>query len=181
MEHTKEEVNQQEELATDNHLQEQEAESVGNLESENNQIAAELAEMKDKYLRLYSEFENFRRRTAKEKTELITTANASLILALLPVVDDIERSQASIQQAGDVQALKEGVELIFSKLQKILENKGLKALQSKGELFNPDIHEAITQIPAPSDDLKGKIVDEIEKGYYLNEKLIRVAKVVIGA
>lgn len=144
-------------------------------------LEAELAEAKDKYLRLYSEFENFRRRTSKEKVDIIGAANEQLMLSLLPVVDDIERSKSTFDSVQDIEALKEGVSLIYNKLQKTLEQKGLKPLNAKGEAFNPDIHEAITQIPSPSEDLKGKVVDEIEKGYYLNEKLIRVSKVVIGA
>jgi molecular chaperone GrpE len=171
-----EEINQQTETAqtTEGLPQEPQNDKVSKLEEE-------LAEMKDKFLRLSAEFDNFRRRTSKEKIDLISTAEERLILALLPVVDDIERARPSFETVSDVAVLKEGVELIFNKLAKTLENKGLKPLLTKGEVFNPDLHEAITQIPAPSDDLKGKVVDEIEKGYYLNEKLIRVSKVIIGS
>ncbi|MFN0048002.1 MAG: nucleotide exchange factor GrpE [Cytophagales bacterium] len=141
----------------------------------------ELTDAKDKYLRLYSEFENFRRRTSKEKMEMISAANEQLMLALIPIADDIERSKANQAVSEDIQAIKDGVNLIFNKFTKTLEQKGLKPLETVGKVFNPDLHEAITQIPAPTDDMKGKIVDEIEKGYFLNDKLIRVAKVVIGA
>jgi molecular chaperone GrpE len=141
----------------------------------------ELTDSKDKYLRLYSEFENFRRRTSKEKMEIISAANEQLMLALIPIADDIERSKANQAISEDIQAIKDGVNLIFNKFTKTLEQKGLKPLETVGKVFNPDLHEAITQIPAPTDDMKGKIVDEIEKGYFLNDKLIRVAKVVIGA
>lgn len=142
--------------------------------------SAELAEMKDKFLRLQAEFDNFRKRTSKEKLELIGSAEERLIVSLLPVVDDIERATISMASATDVEVLKQGTELIFSKFKRTLESKGMKSLETKGTDFNPDLHEAITQIPAPTEDLKNKVVDEIEKGYYLNDKLIRVAKVVIG-
>jgi molecular chaperone GrpE len=160
--------------------QEQNSEASPEL-TEIEKLKAELAEAKDKYIRLYSEFDNFRKRTSKERLELISTASESIITALLPVLDDIERSNANLDKITDIEILKEGNALIFNKLHKILESKGLKPLQSKGEVFDADKHEAITQIPAPSDELKGKVVDEIEKGYILGEKLIRVAKVVIGA
>lgn len=141
----------------------------------------ELAELKDKYLRLYADFENFRRRTAKEKLELVSTASEGLMVALLPVVDDFERAMQSLEKTSDVAALKEGVSLIFHKLTKTLESKGLKPMQSKGEPFNADLHESVTQFPAPSEDLKGKVIDEVEKGYYLNDKVVRFAKVVVGS
>lgn len=143
--------------------------------------ARELAELKDKYLRLYADFENFRRRTAKEKLDLISNANESLLQALIPVVDDFERAMQSMEKTSDVDALKEGVSLIYTKLYKTLESKGLKPMTSKGEPFNADLHESVTQFPAPSDDLKGKVIDEIEKGYYLNDKVIRFAKVIVGS
>ncbi|MCX6215854.1 nucleotide exchange factor GrpE [Spirosoma sp.] len=142
---------------------------------------SELAELKDKYLRLYADFENFRRRTAKEKLELISNANEGVLKALIPVVDDFERAMQSIESTNDVAALKEGVSLIYNKLFKTLEGKGLKPMISKGETFNADLHESVTQFPAPSDDLKGKVIDEIEKGYYLNDKVIRFAKVIVGS
>lgn len=141
----------------------------------------EIAELKDKYLRLYADFENFRRRTAKEKLDLIGNANEGLLQALIPVVDDFERAMQSIDNTNDVSALKEGVSLIYTKLFKTLEAKGLKPMTAKGEPFNADLHESVTQFPAPSDDLKGKVIDEIEKGYYLNDKVIRFAKVIVGA
>ncbi len=141
----------------------------------------ELQVAKDKYLRLYSEFENFRKRTAKEKIDLIQTANEKLMLDILPVLDDVDRAQKSFDEAEDVKALKEGVGLVFEKLAKILEQKGLKKMDAQGEVFDVDLHEAITQIPAPSEDMKGKVVDVVEKGYKLGERVIRFAKVVIGA
>ncbi|ELR70959.1 Heat shock protein GrpE [Fulvivirga imtechensis AK7] len=142
----------------------------------------ELAESKDKYLRLYSEFENFRRRTAKEKLEMVQTANEDLMQALIPIIDDFERAEKSFEdEKTDLEAAKEGVQLIYNKFKKVLEQKGLKAMEGKeGMDFDPEFHEAITQIPAPKKNLKGKVVDVVEKGYMLKEKVIRYAKVVIG-
>jgi len=142
---------------------------------------AEIAELKDKYLRLYADFENFRRRTAKEKLEMISGASADTVKLILPVVDDFERAKVSFDSSTDIDALKEGVDLIYTKLYKTLESKGLKAMESKGADFDAEIHESIAQFPAPSEDLKGKVIDEIEKGYYLNDKVIRYAKVIVGA
>lgn len=142
---------------------------------------AEIAELKDKYLRLYADFENFRRRTAKEKLEMISGASADTVKLILPIVDDFERAKVSFDSSTDVEALKEGVDLIYTKLFKALESKGLKAMESKGADFDAEIHESIAQFPAPSEDLKGKVIDEIEKGYYLNDKVIRYAKVIVGA
>ncbi len=143
-------------------------------------LKAELEESKDKYLRLYSEFENFRRRNAKERLDLIKTANEELVIALLPVLDDFERATKAMGE--DVKAVKEGVELIYNKLNKSLEQKGLKPMGDLiGKEFDADLHEAITHTPAPEESLKGKIVDVIENGYYLNDKVIRYAKVIIGA
>ncbi len=141
----------------------------------------EIAELKDKYLRLYADFENFRRRTAKEKLEMISGASADMLKSILPVVDDFERAKVSFDSSTEIEALKEGVDLIYTKLYKTLEGKGLKPMVSKGEPFDVEIHESIAQFPAPSDDLKGKVIDEIEKGYYLNDKVIRYAKVIVGA
>lgn len=142
---------------------------------------AEIADLKDKYLRLYADFENFRRRTAKEKLEMISGASADTVKLILPIVDDFERAKVSFDSSTDVEALKEGVDLIYTKLYKALESKGLKAMESKGADFDAEIHESIAQFPAPSEDLKGKVIDEIEKGYYLNDKVIRYAKVIVGA
>ena len=142
----------------------------------------ELAESKDKYLRMYSEFENFRRRTAKEKLDLVGTANEGLIVSLLSVLDDFERADKSMTEDADIKSIKEGVDLIYNKFKGILEQKGMKQIEvDKGSDFDVEFHEAITQIPAPEDDLKGKVVDVIEKGYQLNDKVIRFAKVVTGA
>jgi len=144
-------------------------------------LEEELTELKDKYLRLYSEFDNYKRRTSKERLDLLKTANQEMVVALLPVVDDFERARQSMQNAQDVASVKEGVELIYNKLFSLLQSKGLKPMEAKGATFDADVHEAITQIPAPDESLKGKVIDEVEKGYYLHDKVIRFAKVVIGA
>ncbi|WP_374759194.1 MULTISPECIES: nucleotide exchange factor GrpE [Dyadobacter] len=141
----------------------------------------ELAEMKDKYIRLYADFENFRRRTAKEKLEMISGASSDMVKAILPIVDDFERAKVSFESSTEIDALKEGVDLIYTKLFKTLEAKGLKPMDSKGATFDAELHESIAQFPAPSEDLKGKVIDEIEKGYFLNDKVIRYAKVIVGA
>ncbi|QTE40425.2 nucleotide exchange factor GrpE [Mucilaginibacter sp. P25] len=141
----------------------------------------ELAQANDKYLRLYAEFDNFRRRTIKEREEARKTEGKDVIVALLPVLDDFERAQRAMDKATEVTPVKEGVTLIQNKLKNILGQKGLKEMTSIGNAFDADLHEAITNIPAPTDDLKGKVMDEMEKGYTLNDKVIRFAKVVVGA
>ncbi len=149
--------------------------------SEVEQLRQEVAELKDRQLRLYSEFENFRRRTAREKLELINTAGEKLLVALLPVLDDADRAEQVVVRAETAEAAREAFRIITQRLNKVLGQQGLRAMEAKGTDFDPELHEAVTQIPAPSEDLKGKVVDEIEKGYYLNDKLIRYAKVVTGA
>lgn len=143
-------------------------------------INAELEESKDKYLRLAAEFDNFKRRNAKEKVELIQTAGRDIITDLLDVLDDCDRAQKQFETSENTDGLKEGVFLVFNKLRNTLQARGLKVMESVQTDFNPDLHEAITEIPAASDELKGKVVDEIIKGYYLNDKIIRHAKVVVG-
>ena len=149
--------------------------------SEEDKLRAELAESNNKYLRLYAEFDNYKRRTVKERIELQQTAGKDVIMDLLPVLDDLDRALKAMETATDVDAVKEGVALINHKIKTTLGQKGLKEMEAKGVVFDADLHEGITTIPAPSDDLKGKIVDELEKGYFLNDKVIRYAKVVIGA
>jgi molecular chaperone GrpE len=141
---------------------------------------AELSELKDKYLRLAAEFDNYKRRTAKERTDLFKTASQELMVALLPVLDDFDRARHHTKDTEDANAVRESIDIISTKLQKTLQQKGLTPMETKGGAFDADLHEAITQIPAPSEDLKGKIVDEVEKGYYLGDKVIRHAKVVLG-
>ncbi|AYL96307.1 nucleotide exchange factor GrpE [Mucilaginibacter celer] len=141
----------------------------------------ELAQANDKYLRLYAEFDNFRRRTIKEREEARKTEGKDVIVALLPVLDDFERAQRAMEKATEVASVKEGVALIQHKLKNILGQKGLKEMASIGTAFDADLHEAITNIPAPTDDQKGQVIDEMEKGYTLNDKVVRFAKVVVGA
>jgi len=144
------------------------------------QYKADLEQEKDKFLRLFAEFENYKRRTAKERIELFSTASQDVIQSLLPVLDDFDRALAEMSKHEE-NDLSKGVELIKNKFQSTLEQKGLSAIEvDKGDLFNADKHEAVTQIPAPSEDLKGKIIDVVEKGYKLGDKVIRFPKVVIG-
>jgi molecular chaperone GrpE len=149
-------------------------------ENELGLLKAELAEQKEKFIRLYAEFDNFKRRNAKERVELIQTAGREVIQAMLEVVDDCERAEKQMQKTDDLGQVKEGIQLVFAKLRNILQSKGLKEMKSIGEEFNPDFHEAITEIPVPDENMKGKVVDQVEKGYTLNEKIIRFAKVVVG-
>ena len=144
------------------------------------ELEKKMAEEKDKYLRLYSEFDNYRKRSIREKSELIKTAGEDFFKAILPVIDDFERAIKAADSTGDLNAIAEGVQLIYSKLKSTLKQKGLEEMEASGKTFDADVMEAITSIPAPNDDLKGKVVDEIEKGYSLNGKVIRYAKVVIG-
>ncbi len=145
--------------------------------SETEKLQAELYELKDKYLRLYSDFDNFRKRTAKEKLEMIHSASEKVIVDILPVLDDIERATANAKE-GEIS---EGIHLIFNKLSNTLTSKGLKPMNARGEVFNADLHEAITQFPAPTEKEKGKVFDVVENGYYLNDKVIRFAKVVVAS
>lgn len=155
--------------------QEQEGEA-----SEKDELKKELEKEKDKFLRLFAEFENYKRRTSKERLELFKSANQEVMTAMLPVLDDFDRALNEIQKAKDKNLLK-GVELIHNKFRETLRAKGLEAMDVKqGDAFDPDIHEAITQVPAPSDKLKGKIVDVVERGYKLGERIIRYPKVVTG-
>lgn len=176
-------VTSEEQIVEDSSPETKEKEQEEELElSKEEKLEIELAEAKDKYLRLYSEFENFRRRNAKERVDLIKTASSDLISELLPVIDDFERARQANEKQEDIEAIKEGFGLIHSKLSKSLEAKGLKVMETeKGTAFDADLHEAVTQFPVEDEELKGKIIDTVEKGYYLGEKVIRFAKVVIGA
>lgn len=141
---------------------------------------ARYAELNDKFLRLYSEFDNYRKRTNKEKVDLIGSASAGVLKDLIPVLDDFERAIANNESSEDISVLKEGFHLIYNKFKTTLENKGLKAMNAKGEVFDSELHEAIANIPAPDKSAVGKVIDDVEKGYYLNDKVIRYAKVVVG-
>lgn len=141
-------------------------------------MTVELNEQRDKYLRLYAEFDNFRRRAAKERSELEKTANRRLMQNLLPTLDDFDRAQKAAETTGEV--IPEGLRLVMAKFVTTLEQQGLKPMVSTGEPFNADFHEAVTEFPAPSEDMKGKVFDTLEKGYFLGETIIRFAKVVVG-
>lgn len=150
--------------------------------SREEQLEKEVDEARDKYLRLYSEFENFRRRNAKERIDLIKTASSDLVSELIPTIDDFERAKKANETQEDVVPVKEGFDLIYNKLVKTLQAKGLKVMETeKGTPFDADLHEAVTQFPVEDKDMKGKIIDTVEKGYFLGDKVIRFAKVVIGA
>lgn len=149
-------------------------------ESALEKLKDELSEEKDKFLRKVAEFDNFKRRNAKERIELIQTAGRDVITEMLDVLDDCDRAQKQFETSEDPATIKEGVLLVFNKLRNTLQARGVKAMETIGVEFNADLHEAVTEIPAPTDDLKGKVVDEIMKGYYLNDKIIRHAKVVVG-
>lgn len=174
-------INFDENVAGSQHLNEPVAEEseVERLKAEIDSLNQKNAELNDKFLRQAAEFDNFRRRNAKERIELIQTAGKDVITDLLVVLDDSERAQKQMENTDDVTQIKEGVQLVFSKLRNTLSAKGLKPMDSVGQEFNPDLHEAITEIPA-GEEMKGKVVDEVQKGYYLNDKIIRHAKVVVG-
>jgi molecular chaperone GrpE len=167
--------------------------TVNEIEQETNEQAAEnapspvdtlkeeLSLANDKYLRLYAEFDNFRRRTIKEREEARKLEGKDLIVSLLPVLDDFDRALRAMESATDVAPVKEGVTLIQNKLKNALTKNGLKEMESIGTPFDPELQEAITNIPAPTDDWKGKVIDEMEKGYFLNDKVVRFAKVIVGA
>ncbi len=142
--------------------------------------AAQQDEFREKFVRLYAEFENYRKRTNQERLDLIVTANAGLLKDMLPVLDDFDRAIANNENLDDAAALREGFKLIQNKFKQILLSKGLKEMEAKGHDFDSDLHEAIANIPAPEEQLKGKVVDDVEKGYFLNDKVLRYAKVVVG-
>nr|MBC7614123.1 nucleotide exchange factor GrpE [Pseudopedobacter sp.] len=173
--------NIQEEVEQVNEASQSEFEESTEEISEVDKLKAEVAGLNDKYVRLYAEFDNFKRRTTKERIELLQTAGKEVIVSMLSVLDDFERAAKAMESATEVKPVKEGIELVHHKLKSLLNQKGLKEMESKGKPFDPEIHEAITNIPAPTDNLKGKVVDEVEKGYFLNDKVIRFAKVVVGA
>lgn len=149
-------------------------------QSEEEKVEEKLKDANDKYLRLSAEYDNYRRRTLKEKMELTKTAGESILLALLPVIDDFDRALAHLDDATDMEALKEGVKLIHTKFNDFLGQQGMKEIEAKEKEFDTDIHEAITKIPAPTEEMKGKVIDCVEKGYTLHEKVVRFSKVVVG-
>jgi molecular chaperone GrpE len=159
----------------------EQAEVAENAPSPVDVLKEELSAANDKYLRLYAEFDNFRRRTTKEREEARKMEGKDLMVALLPVLDDFERALRAMETATDVVPIKEGVTLVQNKLKNILTQKGLKEMESIGTPFDPELQEAITNIPAPNEEMKGKVIDEMEKGYFLNDKVVRFAKVIVGA
>ena len=148
--------------------------------SELEQAMADLAEQKDKYLRLMAEFDNYKRRTAKERMELIQTAGKDVIVSLLDVLDDCDRAEKQLTSTADIAIQKEGIQLVFNKIRSTMQAKGLTPMESIGKDFDVELHEAITEVPVPDEKQKGKVIDEVTKGYALNDKIIRFAKVVVG-
>jgi molecular chaperone GrpE len=177
------EMNEQDQVTQEENLnqtEEQRAENTAENQTTELSWEEKHAELNDKFLRLYAEFDNFRRRTNKERLDLIANANASLLKDLLPVVDDFERALTNNEKVEDPAVLKEGFLLINNKFRSILESKGLKVMDAKGQPFDSELHEAIANIPVEDEAMKGKVIDDVEKGYTLNEKVIRYAKVVVG-
>jgi molecular chaperone GrpE len=174
--------NKEEALETE--VLEKQGESVENADKVNedleNALEKENAELKDKYIRLIAEFDNFKKRSIKERFDLMKTAAQDTIIALLPVIDDFERAKKVADDENTQEVFSEGVNLVYNKLKNALANKGLKVMETINQPFDPDMHEALTEIPAPSEDMKGKIIETIENGYILNDKIIRYAKVVVG-
>ncbi|TDG36344.1 nucleotide exchange factor GrpE [Pedobacter changchengzhani] len=179
-------------MNTEQPLENTTPENIENPDAENNQeevielsaeekLQAEVQQLNDKYLRMYAEFDNYKRRTQKERVELLQTAGKDIIVSLLPVLDDFDRALKAMETATDVAPVKEGILLVNNKLKNLLAQKGLKEVDSINNDFNTDYHEAITNVPAPTEKLKGKVIDEVEKGYTLNDNVIRFAKVVVGA
>lgn len=178
---------QQEEVLMDNPENQPESQSEQEapqaeptIEDELSVLKSELQEQKEKYLRLFAEFDNYKKRNAKERLELFKTAGQDIVRELLPVLDDFQRAQKALEQDNNSENYANGVKLIQEKLHKTLQQKGLKVIESIGKEFNVEEHEAIAEVPAPSEEMKGKIIDEVESGYKLNDVIIRFAKVVVG-
>lgn len=178
------EENKEENINSENEVLDNQEQNIPNeeskQESQEESLEDKLKIQEDKYLRLFSEFDNFRKRTQKEKAELISATKADVFKLILPILDDFDRALQSINNASDINSLKEGVELIHNKILQSLKSKGLESMEILHQEFNADEHEAITNIPAPTEELKGKIVDVVETGYKLNDKIIRYPKVVVG-
>lgn len=157
-----------------------EKQKIQDLEKEIEQLKAEKAELNDRFLRLFSEFDNYKKRVSKEKLDLIATASEKVLVSLLPVVDDFERAIAANEKADNIDSIKEGFNLIYNKLLQMMKRFDVEEIQAKGEEFNTDFHEAVTHFPAQKEEDKGKVIDVTEKGYKLKDKVIRYAKVVVG-
>jgi molecular chaperone GrpE len=175
-------MSDEKEIKNDQEVKENEANETKDTIEENEEPTAEqrYAELNDKYIRIHAEFDNYRKRTNKEKVDIINTANAGMMKDLLSVIDDFQRAQANNENAEEIESVKEGFNLIYNKFKTILEGKGLKEMKADGEVFDSELHEAIANIPAPKKKDKGKVIEAVEKGYYLNDKVIRYAKVVVG-
>jgi molecular chaperone GrpE len=171
-------IDQQEEVMVEDTTSPTEGQELSP-DADNQALLQQLDELKDKYMRMYAEFDNFKKRSVREKLDWMKTASQDTLSALLPVLDDFDRAKKFAESRKET-AWNEGVELVYQKLYNTLRQKGLEPMQSTGQLFDPELHDAITEIPAPADELKGKVVDTIEKGYRLNDKIIRHAKVVVG-
>lgn len=181
----KDKTKEQPEIALEDQVNETSHEEVQEQEettiSETEQLQNDLAKEKDKFMRLFAEFENYKKRTSKERVELFKSAGQDIMTSLLPILDDFERALNHINEDKEAEEMRKGVELIYNKLLSTLQQKGLSKIEvKKGDVFNADEHEAVTQIPAPSEDLKGKIIDVIEVGYQLGNKVLRFPKVVVG-
>ncbi len=176
-------MNSEENVVIDSEVNTEESVNPNNINSENKDDEWQLkfAEMNDQYLRLWSEFDNYRKRSARERVEFSKTAASDTFTAILPVLDDFDRAAKAMENAEDIAVVKEGMQLIYHKFRNILISKGLEEMNAQGETFDADFHEAITSIPSPDDSMKGKVLDELEKGYSLNGKVIRFAKVVVGS
>ncbi len=153
---------------------------VSKLKKQNEALKEEIEELKDKYLRLFAEFDNYKKRMLREKMELLETASKDTLTALLPVLDDFDRAKAAAEQEGSKEPFSEGVELVYQKLKSTLHQLGLQPMESTGKEFDPELYEAIAEMPAPSEEMKGKVIDTVEKGYTLKDQIIRHAKVVVG-
>jgi molecular chaperone GrpE len=175
-------MSDEKEIKNDQEVKENEVNETKDTIEENEEPTAEqrYAELNDKYIRIHAEFDNYRKRTNKEKVDIINTANAGMMRDLLSVIDDFQRAQANNENAEEIESVKEGFNLIYNKFKTILEGKGLKEMKADGEVFDSELHEAIANIPAPKKKDKGKVIEAVEKGYYLNDKVIRYAKVVVG-
>lgn len=170
-----------EEVTAESNNEEQEAgPEISPEEKKINELTAQVSELNDRYLRLSAEYDNYRKRTLKERMELIKSAGEGLLKGLLPVVDDFDRAVAHLSEASDLDAVKEGIHLIYNKFQEYLKQNGVSEIEAKEKAFDTDLHEAITKIPAPTEDMKGKVMDCVEKGYMLNDKVMRFSKVVVG-
>lgn len=178
-----ENINEQEEVKDEKKQEKSESEKTDEKQDEKSleeKLQEEITELKDKYLRLSAEYDNYRKRTLREKMELTKSANSSVLLKLLPIVDNFERGLKSVETAEDINAVKEGMILIYNHFKEMLKQNGVKEIEAVNKEFDTDLHEAVTKIPAPEEELKGKVVDVIEKGYLLNETVLRYSKVVIG-